>query len=401
MERHSSFFPAEPWHLDGAVWTRVRNTIIFVMLLSWLASLSGYFLDAKRFFASYLTGFVSLTLIPLGCLFFVMVMYLTGSAWSVTMRRIFETIMYVVPAGLVLFIPIGLGIHEIYEWSHAEVVAKDPVLQGKAAWLNETGFVVRSLLYFAIWSFLAWWLYTQSTAQDRTKSLQPMARAEALSAPGLLLTFLATSFAAFDWVMSLDPHWFSTIFGVYVYAGGGLASIAVVTLICLWFRENGILKESITVEHYHDLGKWLFALTVFWTYIAFSQYMLIWYANLPEETIFYQKRFTGNWLGMSVALVMGHFVIPFFALLPRAAKRNLRVLRAAGIWILVFCYLDVYWLVMPNFYPEGFRLHWQDLSCLAAVASAYGLVFWLWLKQHSLVPAGDARLAQSLAHVNV
>jgi hypothetical protein len=401
MEQRTLAQARESWRIEDPTWTKVRNVIVFVMLASWLASAAGYFTDPKRFFASYLTGFVDVTVIPLGCLFFVMVMFLTGSAWSVTMRRIFETVMFAIPIGALLFIPVVLGIHELYEWSHADHVAHDKILQGKAAWLNATGFTIRGFVYFAIWSFLAWRIYANSTKQDRTRSAAEMHATSALSAPGLLLTFLATSFAAFDWVMSLNPHWYSTIFGIYIYAGGGLGCMCTVMLICQWFRKNGILKESIHLEHYHDLGKWMFALTVFWTYIAFSQYLLIWYANLAEETIFYQQRLTGNWKWMSLALLLGHFIIPFFVLLPRAAKRNLNVLFFAAIWILTFCYIDIFWLVMPNFYPDGFTFHWLDLSCLAAVSSTYGFAFWMRLRQHSLVPEGDLRLEQSLAHVNV
>lgn len=402
MSEHTHFeHTRESWQIDGTFWAKIRNIILFAMLISWLGAIAGYFMDHDRFFSSYLVGFTAITIIPLGCLFFVMVMYLTGAAWSVTMRRIFETIMVTIPVGALLFLPVLLGVHHLYEWSHTDVVAKDEILLGKSAWLNETGFMVRAFIYFAIWSVLAIRIYTNSTRQDKTHSLSHMDSTSRWSAPGLLVAFLSVSFASFDWIMSLNPHWFSTIFGIYFYAGGGLSCMATMVLICLWLRKNGILSNSITVEHYHDLGKWMFALTVFWTYIAFSQYLLIWYANLAEETFFYMDRQVGSWKWVSLALLVGHFIIPFFVLITRTAKRNFKILTFVAIWQLVFCYIDLYWLVMPNFNKEGVVLHWLDFVCWAAVLSTYALVFWTRLKNHALVPEGDARLEQSLAHINI
>jgi hypothetical protein len=402
MAQHSTIGQTrEAWRLDGGVWLQVRNVIAFLFLLSWAGALAGFFLDRERFFQSYLTGFAAVTVIPLGCLFFLMVMYLTGSAWSVTMRRFFETIAASLPLAAILVIPVLLGVHSLYEWSHADYVAKDHVLQGKAPWLNEQAFIIRAFIYIAIWSFVALKLYRNSTRQDETHSLEQMHSSSRWSAPGLLVVFLTVTAASFDWIMSLNPHWYSTIFGIYVFAGGGLACMAVVTLICASFRRFGILRESITIEHYHDLGKWMFALTVFWTYIAFSQYMLIWYANLAEETEFYIARSHGSWKWMSLSLIFGHFMVPFFVLLRRSAKRSIPTLVFAAVWILTFCYIDMYWLVMPNFHKDGIAFSWQDIACWGAVASSYAMLFWARLRRHSLVPEGDFRLEQSLAHINI
>jgi len=208
--------------------------------------------------------------IPLGAIFFLMTGYLTGAAWNVPMRRIAENLMVAIPAGFLLFIPVLFGIHNLYEWSHADLVAKDAILKSKSAWLNPTAFSVRAFIYILIWSVIAWRIHANSTKQDKTKSVEQMHAMSRWSAPGLLVTFLTVTLASFDWSMSLDPHWYSTIFGLYCFSGGGLAFIAVWTLICLWFRDNNILRNTIRVEHYHDLGKWLFAMTIFWAYIAFS-----------------------------------------------------------------------------------------------------------------------------------
>ncbi len=391
----------ESWRIDDAAWIKGRNVIAFLILLSWTGAIAGYFLNPDRFFQSYLVGFLNATLIPLGCLFFVMVMYLTGSAWSVTVRRFFETASATIPVAAILILPVLAGSHTLFEWTHADHVAHDALLQGKAPWLNINGFTIRSFVYIAIWSVIALKIYSNSTKQDKTHSVAQMDSSSRWAAPGLLVTFLSVSFASFDWVMSLNPHWFSTIFGIYFYADGGRACMAAILLICVAFRRIGVLRESITVEHYHDLGKWMFALTIFWAYIAFSQYLLIWYANLAEETVFYMARVVGSWRWVSLVLLVGAFIVPFFALLPRRAKRNLSSLVFMAIWTLAFCYIDVYWLVMPNFDKSGIVLHWLDAVGWAAPLSVYALVFWLRLRKHSLVPEGDLRLEQSLAHVNV
>ncbi|MBC7924309.1 MAG: hypothetical protein H7039_01500 [Bryobacteraceae bacterium] len=391
----------DSYQIDPEFWSRTRNAFAFVALVSWLAVIAGYFTEPARFFQSYLFAFLSVMFIPLGAMFFNMTGYLTGAAWSVPMRRIAENIMMVIPAGFLLFIPVLAGIPYLYEWSHTEVVAKDALLLAKSSWLNPTAFAVRAFIYFSIWSILAWRIFANSTKQDKTRSLDQMHAMSKWSAPGLLLTFLTVTLAAFDWSMSLDPHWYSTIFGIYCFAGGGLTFMCVWTLICLWFRDNKILANTIRIEHYHDLGKWMFALTIFWAYIAFSQYLLIWYANLPEETIWFRNRFEGTWGWVSAAILFGHFAVPFFVLIPRASKRNPVILRFMASWLLSFQLLDWYWQVMPNFSRGGVAPHWLDFACLAAVGSVAGLAFWSRLRSHALLPVGDPRFEQGLNFQNI
>ena len=185
------------------------------------------------------------------------------------------------------------------------------------------------------------------------------------------------------------------------YAGGGLASMCTLVLISLGFRKAGVLTNSITEEHYHDLGKWMFAITIFWTYVSFSQYMLYWYANIPEETIWFKHRFVGSWLNVSKFLVFGHFIFPLFFLITRKTKRNLSTLGAMAIWLLTMDYLDIHWNVMPTLHPTGFAPHWMDITAPIACASFYAFFFWNRLKQNALVPVGDVRFHQALAHHNV
>ena len=400
MVHHATPQATDSYFIDGALWTRGRNAIAFVALISWLLSIAGYFLDPSRFFQSYLTAFIFWVFIPLGGLFFLMIQYLTGSAWSVPMRRINENLVMTLPAGLLLFAPVALGLHHLYEWSHASVVAKDAILQGKAAYLNPQMFTLRGVLFFVLWSLWAWRIYSNSTQQDQNGALKHMHAISRWSAPGLFILVVSGTLAAFDWSMSLDPHWYSTIFGLYCFAGGGLAFIAVWILICRAFREKGVLANTINIEHYHDLGKWLFAMTVFWTYIAFSQYLLIWYANLPEETIWFRHRFEGTWAWVSFGLLFFHFIIPFLILLPRATKRNLKLLTVMAVWMLVMQYVDFYYQVMPTFQHGGVVPHWLDLVTLAAIGSSFALVFWFRVRAHALLPVGDPRFQQGLAFQN-
>jgi hypothetical protein len=401
MTKNKLHKATDSYHIEMGMWLRGRNAIVFIALVSWIACLAGYFANPQRFFESYLVGFLVCVTVPLGAMFFMMVQFLTGSAWSVPMRRIGENLMVTIATGALLFIPIALGLNYLYIWTDRALVAKDAVLNAKGTYLSPMWFIIRAAVYFFVWWLLSSRIYKNSTDQDKTGSLENMHRASRWSAPGLLLTTLTVSLAAWDWSMSLDPHWYSTIFGLYVFAGGGLAFMAVWTLICLALREKGVLRNTINVEHYHDLGKWMFALTVFWAYIAFSQYLLIWYANLPEETIWFRHRMQGTWGGWSLLLLFGQFIIPFLVLLPRASKRNFKVLTGIALWILCAHFVDLYWQVMPTFHLQGVAFHWLDVSCLAAVGSIFALAFWFRVKRHALLPVGDPRFEQGLHFENI
>lgn len=217
----------------------------------------------------------------------------------------------------------------------------------------------------------------------------------------MLILTITVTMASVDWVMSLNPHWYSTIFGVYVFSGGALSFMALVTLIAIGLRSAGFLRKSITVEHYHDLGKWMFGLTVWWAYIAFSQYLLIWYGDLPEETEFFHQRFAGTWVWVSAMLVVGHFIVPFLLLLSRGAKRNLTILSIAGVWILIMHGLDLHWMILPAVHPDGFHIHWLDVTTFLATGGVFGLAFWYQLRRHAMIPVGDLRLRQALTHQNM
>lgn len=396
---HDHSHPTESYYLPLETWTRVRNGIVFVALAGWVATIAGYFIDHKSFFSSYLIAFLFFATTAIGATFYVMVQHLTGSAWSVTVRRLMENMMKTLPLFVALFIPIALGIHELYEWSH-EGAAQDPILSQKLSYLNPHWFMIRGFLVLGLLSVFAWRLYSNSRAQDASGDIRYTSIAERWSAPGVIVLFLGGSLLSYDWIMSLDPHWFSTMFGVIFLTGGALSFMATLIVVCLWLRSAGYLVHSINEEHYHDLGKWLFALTVFWAYTSFSQYMLIWYGNLPEETVWFLHRTNGSWKGVAALLVVGHFILPFFGLMPRAVKRNRSALGLYAGWMLLMHFADLYWQAMPVFYKGGFGFHWITVAALAAIGGTSALVFWWGFYERPLIPVGDPRLKQCLAFHN-
>ena len=388
------------YQMDVSSWNTGRNVLVFAALLGIIGCVAGYFTNPARLFQSYMVAFAYTTLIGLGAFFFVMVQFLTGSAWSVTMRRIMENVMITLPVGLLLFIPIAMGLNEIYPWTNQQAVAADAVLKSKSSFLTPNWFIARTVIYFFLWSLWAGSIYRQSTKQDTERSVKQMYIASRWSAPGLFLAVAVGTLASYDWLMSLEPKWYSTIFGLVMLSGGGLAFFSVVTLVCLAFRRAGILKNSITQEHYHDLGKWLLCMTAFYTYVAFAQYFLIWYSNIPEETVWYRHRMVGSWLPVSLAMPFIRFIIPFSILLCRPAKRSLKVIGLMAAWSLVVEYIDLYWIVMPTYYKTGPQPHWLDLATLVTTVSICGLVFWSRFRAHKMVPVGDLRLEQSLHFEN-
>lgn len=357
----------------------------------------------RRFWAGYWTAWLWGVTLAVGGLFFVLLHHVTRAGWSVVVRRLAEHVAGTLPLFALLFVPVLFGAGELFPWMGAEA-AHDELIAHKAAFLNPAGFYLRSALYLAAWVALAWWLRRRSLDQDASGDPALTRRLQTLSAPGLVVFALTLTFAAFDWVMSLDPHWYSTIFGVYLFAGSTLGFLALLILLGIAFERRGPLAGVLTTEHYHDLGKLLFAFVVFWAYIAFSQFMLIWYANLPEETVWYAHRLEHGWERLAVALALGHFVLPFFFLLSRGVKRRRATLAGAALWMLVMHYLDLYWLVMPAVFAVSggaFRPHWLDLVTLVAVGGLALGAFGRLARRPALVPVADPRLPESLSFENM
>jgi hypothetical protein len=350
--------------------------------------------------AAWLVAFVFLLTIALGCLYFTLIHTAMSGSWGVVVRRLAETAAATLPLFLLLFLPLALGLSQLYPWAGPQALA-DGLLAWKRPYLNPGFFLARSAVYLVVWSAVAAWFLRLSRRQDERPDPALAARLRRWSGPLLVPVALANTFAAFDWLMSLDPHWYSTIFGVYLFSGSLLAGFAFLALAAVALRRSGIAPGAVGIEHFHDLGKLLFAFTAFWAYIAFSQYFLIWYGNIPEETSWVRDRMLGPWLWVSVVLGLGHFVVPFFFLLPRSVKRNAAALTAAAAWLLLMHLVDVVWLVVPSVAAHGGRFALACAGALLAVAGAFLAAFGTLLVRHPLVPLGDPRLAESLAFENV
>ena len=383
--------------------------------------------DPGDFWRSYLTAFVFVVSISLGALFFTILQHLTRAGWSVVIRRISECIAANLTWLWILFLPIAILVligkgDLLYGWAGGP--GDDHLLQHKAPYLNVPFWLGRSFFYLATWAFLSSFYLKSSVAQDDSGDVNLTHRMQRWAPLAMILYALTQAFASVDWIKSLDPYWFSTIFGVYFFAASTTGFFATLCLTMWLVQKTGTAASEITVEHYHDAGKFLFAFgVVFWAYIAFSQYMLIWYANIPEETTWYLIRQIGGWGLVSIALLFGHFIIPFLALLSRYPKRIKGLLALIGVWILVFHYVDMYWLVQPELrtghlegmtvYSElteavaegtvdvGYYPRFLDLTCLIGLSSLFAAMTLRKLGQARAIPIGDPRLAESLAFENM
>jgi hypothetical protein len=356
-------------------------------------------LGAERFWQSYLVAFAFWLSIALGGLFFVTLQHLTRAGWSVSVRRTAEAIAQNVQLLALLFLPILLlAMPELYHWAEPGAAEHDELIRHKQPYLNQMFFTIRWIVYFVVWIALAGLFYRRSLAQDRSGDSSLTLSMERVSAPGMVLFALTLTFASFDLLMSLDSHWFSTIFGVYYFSGSTLAIFSVLAL-CMWaLQRSGRIEKSVTTEHYHDLGKFMFGFVVFWAYIAFSQYMLIWYGDIPEETGWYLRRQTGGWATLGLVLIFGHFLLPFLLLINRSVKRRKGQLAFMAVWLLVLHWIDLYWIAMPEFSAPGeVPLHAIDVLVTLGMGGLFVAFTAHKLRGCSLVPDKDPRLSESLA----
>src|SRR5262245_17761761 len=385
----------------GHPWNRIPMIGALCAVLGVVACAILGLANPKQFFFSWLVSFLFFTSLALGALFFVLIQYASQGGWGIVLRRIGETTFATVPVMAALFLPVYLGMHDLYSWTVPGAAEHDALLRWKAPFLNVPFFLIRAALYFGIWSFIALLYYRGSRGQDATGDPAVSARLRRLAGPGIIVLALTSTFASIDWIMSLTPHWYSTMFGVYFFAGSFLGFIALLCVVAPAMQRAGLLDTVISAEHLQDIGKLLFAFTAFWAYIAFSQFFLIWYANLPEETVWYKTRIEGSWLTVSLFIMAGHFGIPFFYLMGRAVKRKGLTLAVGGAWILAMHFVDLYWQVMPTLHPEGIRPSVLDVAAFVAIGGFFvAAASWL-MRQQALVPLRDPRLAESLAFENV
>ncbi|MCG8372609.1 MAG: hypothetical protein MI700_03710 [Balneolales bacterium] len=367
-----------------------------------ITSVIGYFTDADHFFFSYLVSFTFFTGIALASIFMVMFHHITRSKWGVVVRRIPETFGGNLWIWSIFFIPILLGMDTLYHyWTNP--LAFDPtspeydkIVAGKEAYLNVPFFIIRQVVYFAIWGYVGRRLYKASIELEKTGDWGITTLMRKLSAFPIMLFAFTIAFASFDWLMSLDPHWFSTMFGVYFFAISFQSFWAIMILMVYYLHSKGLLKNTIGQAHIYDLGAWLFAFTIFYAYIAFSQFMLIYYANLPEETLWYYHRMEGSWKYILYGTLLCRFALPFLVLLNREQKHRKKVLIFVASVVVIMHFLELYWIAMPMLDKHGIEFTWMDISIFVGLGGVFFGLFFRQFKKHSMIPENDPKLEACL-----
>jgi hypothetical protein len=357
----------------------------------------GFALDRRQFYISYLFGYTYWLGLALGCLGVSMMHHLSGGQWGFVTRRFLEAGYLTLPMLAVLFVPIGMGLRELYPWARPEVVAASHILAHKQSYLSPAAWGARAVFFFAIWIVLAAVLRRGSLQQDRTHESGPTVRMRAWSGPGMVIYPLTGTFAFVDWMMSLEPEWHSTVFLVIVLIGQILGAFAWVTLMLYWTQDQPPFHGVVNADHFHDLGNLLLAFVIFWTYVSFGQLLIIYSGNLPLEISWYLHRIAGGWKGWVVAVVLFYFLAPFFLLLFRDIKRHPRGLAAIAVLILAAQVVAHYWMIVPAFYPDGPKVHWQDLAAWAGLGGFWVACFSAILRRQALLPQNDPRMVYAMA----
>jgi hypothetical protein len=445
----------------GSAWANAWKISAALGGLGIVACVLGWSSDPHRFAFSWLFAVMTFLAIALGAMFFVLSNHLTGAGWGVTVRRTAEILMAGLPVMALLVIPVLASMDELYPWMHQwreslhheagdethgdaeeeehssaeslvgasvaqaqdhghdappaggghgaehgadhhtpQHAAHEEIIESKLPYLNQPFFIGRAVFYGLTWTLLAWFFFTFSTRQDTSRDLTLTKRMQTFSPAATFAFGLTLTFAAFDWLMSLEPTWFSTIFGVQYWSVGVVSSLALMIVLMHGLKSSGVFGEAVTTEHFHDVGKLLFGFLIFWAYVSFSQFMLIWYASIPEETTYYHLRWAEGWRTFSLFMVVAHFVVPFFLLISRNVKRRVPILAFGAAWLLVTHVFEVFWLVMPYVSPGELTVHWLDLAALFAVGGVYMTVVFLLMGRYPLIPIGDPRLDRAI-HLQV
>ena len=378
--------------------SKIGNTGITLLAFGIVFGIIGFVTEPERAAFSYLPMFMFLLSIAVGSLFWVALEYLAGADWSVPFRRVAEFLSAIIPLLIILAIPLLMHMKDLFIWMHPDIVAGSKLLQGKAPYLNYTFFIIRVVGFCLIWIVFYMIFIRNSRKQDSTSN-QGLTKSNIIFSGIFMPVFAYTiTFSAVDWLMSIAPLWFSTIFGAYLFSGAVWSSLAAITYISIKLKENGYLHPKVNENHYYSLGTLLFAFTVFWAYIAFSQYMLIWYADLPDESFWFLHRWSGGWSILSVTVILTHFIVPFGALLSFPSKINPGRLKFISIWILAAHYIDLYWLIMPSFYVNGkvYTFSWLDIVFPIGAVGLIIVVFNWSAKRYNLIPVRDPKLQKAL-----
>jgi hypothetical protein len=362
-------------------------------------SIVGAALNLDQFLQSYLMAFLFCLGVTLGCLALGMMHQLSGGAWGVVLRRPIGAAARVLPLLTVLFLPILLGVHRLYIWSHADVVAADEVLRHKELYLNVPFWIVRAGVYFAVWNALSFVLNRWSLQQDQTADPALARRMQMVSAGGLVAYGITITFASFDWVMSLEPHWYSTIFGVIILGGQGLSALAFLIVTIVWLSRRPPLDRIIATSHFHDVANLMLAFVMLWAYFSFSQYLIIWAGNLPAEISWYQHRLQTGWRALGVGLMLFHFAVPFVLLLSRVVKRTPEILIQVAAGMLIVRLADLFWLTAPEFHEHGLDISWMDVV-LPMTLFALWLGAFVWqLRGRPILPLHDPQFDEALGRI--
>lgn len=356
----------------------------------------GYFIDPVRSAFNNVMLLMFLASIGVGSLFLVALEYITGAVWSTPFRRVSEFLAATLLILPIVAIPLFFNLHELFPWTHTEVVETDYLLQSKSSYLNTTFFTIRSVVYVVIWILFFVIITKNSKKQDESGDQILTKRNITLSAIFMPLFAFTVTFSSIDWLMSLEPHWFSTIFGVYYFSGTVLAALAAATMFIVILNEKGYFVKGLTKDHYYSLGALLFAFTNFWAYIAFSQFLLIYYANLPEETFWYLARWEGTWMYYSIGLIFVRFMVPYFGLLSQPSKMNPRRLLYMSVWILFAHIYDMYWIIMPTMSKEGVSFNWFEIGYPLLAFGIIIVIFNLKAKKNNLVAIRDPKLKRGI-----
>jgi hypothetical protein len=380
---------------------RLQQRGLMVAVAGLVAGGIGVALQPDQFMPSWLIGFLFCTGLSLGCLALLMLQHMTGGQWGLVTRRIYEAGTRQLPYCALLFIPVAAFAPKLYLWAQPDAVRADPILLFKAPYLNWKFFILRAVIYFAVWLFCSTLLNAWSAAQDRGEVAVTEAdtrRFRVVSAPGLLVYILTMSLAAVDWLMSLDPHWFSTIYGLILVVGQGLAALSFSVAVLAILAPREPMNRVLRAVHFHDLGKLMLALVMLWAYFSFSQFLIIWAGNLPEEIPYYLARLTGGWKYLSLFLVFGHFGLPFCLLLSADLKKRPKLLARVAWFIVAIRLYDIIWLVAPAFNHGGFPISLANIAIPLALAGAWVYLFAGQLRKQPLLPINDPYFKHMLAH---
>jgi hypothetical protein len=378
---------------------RLQQRALIVGVLGLAAGGVGAMSNLEQFFVSWLIGFMFCLGLTLGSLALLMLQHLSGGQWGMVGRRVFEAATRTLPIVALLFIPIVFGMKSLFEWTDPAKAAV-PAIHDKLAYLNTNFWIGRALFYFLLWIAMSLLLNRWSAEQDRGVAVTPAdsVRFRTVSAPGLLAYVLTMTFASVDWVMSLDPEWYSTIFGLLTVAGQGLMALALAIAVLALIYPSGALGPHVTARHFHDLGKLLLAFVMLWAYLAFSQFLIIWSGNLPEEIPWYIERLRGGWGVVALLLVLGHFALPFTLLLSRDLKHRSGLLAGVAMFVIAMRLVDLIWLIAPNFAHEGAPLHWMNVVIPLGLLGVWIFLFVRQLRSRALLPVNDPYFQEAFAH---